>query len=407
MPAASLIVAGLSSRMMAESAAQAGLRVAALDLFGDADTRHVAACWEPIGAANTLSIDGERLLAGLRRLRGSPQLLGWVAGSGFEAHPELLEAGHALVPLLGNHAATVRAVKAPGPFFRLLSALGIPHPETSLTPPPEPAGWLCKRTGGTGGWHIRPAAAAIRTAPADAASYFQRQCPGVPMSALFLAHRSGVRLLGISRQRMAAARERPYLFEGALGPMMVPAGLEARLHEIVHCIARETSLVGLNSIDFLFDAPDLSVLEVNPRPPASMALYTHAYPLGLMHAHLQACQGVLPAPPAEPPAGVRGFRLVFAQRPAQVNAMLTAVLLRTGWCHDIPVPGTHVAVGEPLCTVSAAAATAQAVEAALHQRCEQIQSLLKDRHDESYCNPGFGRSAPTDLPDLAAERQLA
>jgi predicted ATP-grasp superfamily ATP-dependent carboligase len=227
------------------------------------------------------------------------------------------------------------------------------------------------------------------------------------MSALFLAHRGGIHLLGISRQRMASTRERPYLFEGALGPMALPAGLAARLHEAIHCIARETSLVGLNSIDFLLDAPEFSVLEVNPRPPASMALYPHAYPLGLMHAHLQACQGMLLAPPAEPPPGMRGFRLVFAQRPVQVNAMLAATLLRTGWCHDIPVPGTHVAVGEPLCTVSAAAAIADAastVEAALQQRCEQIHSLLKDRHDESCCNPDHGRRARA---VLAGERQLA
>ena len=56
--------------------------------------------------------------------------------------------------------------------------------------------------------------------------------------------------------------------------------------------------------------------------------------------------------------------------------------MRTGWCHDIPVPGSYVAAGHPLCTISAAGPTTAATEAELRQRCGQIQSALKARHDE-------------------------
>ncbi len=394
MPSQTLIVAGLSSRMMAESAAQAGLRVAALDLFGDADTRHVAARWEPIGAAGTMAVDGEHLLAALRRLRDTEHPSGWVAGSGFEQRPELLDAGHALVPLFGNSAATVRGVKQPGVFFPLLAALGIAHPETRLEMPRDPSGWLCKAVGGTGGWHIRQLAAedaadtsgTVSTISTDSAvdttRYFQRRSPGLPMSALFVAHRRGVQLVGISLQRIAAHHDCPYLFQGAAGPSILPAAAMARLVEIVHCIARETGLLGLNSIDFLFDAPELTVLEVNPRPPASMALYADACPRGLMHAHLQACRGATPEPPAVRQAGVRGFQIVFAQEAAQVNATLAAALMRTGWCHDIPVPGTYVAAGHPFCSVSATGAATGALDAELCLRGERIQSLIKASHAE-------------------------
>ncbi|MGE8369580.1 ATP-grasp domain-containing protein [Cupriavidus sp.] len=386
MPTQTLIVAALSSRMMAESAAQAGLRVAALDLFGDADTRHIAAHWEPIGAAGSMAIDGEHVLAALRRMRDTEHPSGWVAGSGFEQLPELLDAGHALLPLLGNSAATVRGVKQPGAFFRLLAALGIPHPETTVEMPRDPTGWLYKVVGGTGGYHIRhlasqDAIAAHTAGTAETASYFQRQRPGLPMSALFVAHRRGVDLVGISLQRIAPHHDCPYLFRGATGPAILPPGLASRLVDIIHCIARETSLVGLNSIDFLFDAPDVMVLEVNPRPPASMALYADAYPLGLMHAHLQACRGEIPVRPAAGQAGVRGFEVVFSQAPVRINATLTAALMRTRWCHDIPVPGSYVAAGHPVCSVSAAGRTAAETEAGLRTRGAQILSLLKTRHD--------------------------
>lgn len=379
-----LIVAGLSVRMMAESAMQAGLEVAALDLFGDADTRRASKTWAPIGDAGTMAVDGEQMLAALRRLRGL-RPIGWVAGTGFEQVPGLLAAGHALLPLVGNNGATVRAVKDPAIFFGMLDAQGIPHPEIATRPPRDTAGWLCKTVGGSGGWHIHPASQ--RAAPGAAAGrYFQRRHRGHPMSALFLANGQEARLVGVNVQRIAAHPDGPYLFQGAAGPAPLAPAVAGRLTEVLHCTVRETGVVGLNSLDFLLDGQDLLVLEVNPRPSASMALYADLHPAGLMHAHLEACRGALP--PSQQPAvaeggqAVRGFRLVLAAHPALVDTTLTATLTRAGWCHDIPVPGTRIPVGQPFCTVSATASTMTGVDVALRRRANQIQTLLRSRHDE-------------------------
>jgi len=71
---------GLSARMLAQSARRAGLNVAALDIFGDRDTRQYAPLWFDIGGEG-LSIDrqrlvesvwvadGERLIAHMNRAR--------------------------------------------------------------------------------------------------------------------------------------------------------------------------------------------------------------------------------------------------------------------------------------------------------------------------------------------------
>lgn len=380
-----LIVAGLSSRMMAESAARAGLDVIALDLFGDADTRHAAMRWAPVGNPATLTLDADEMLVTLRRLRDHPRLLGWVAGTGFEEIPELLEAGAAIVPLLGNTPATVRAIKQPSTFFGMLDRLGIAHPETRTTPPEHnTADWLCKRIGGAGAWHIRLAGDAHNT---DLPVYYQRRCTGVPMSALFIADANGVRIVGINRQWIGSRPDLPYVFEGAAGPVELPPQMTQRLHDAVHAIARESQLVGLNSIDFLFDAPECLILEVNPRPSASMTLYDDAYPLGLMHAHLQACQGATPLPLPQRNAqtdtvSCRGFRVVFSETSQHVDASLTAALLRTGWCHDIPVPGIRIGAREPLCTLSASGQSIAAADALLQERCQHIHDLLKAQHVE-------------------------
>ena len=99
-----LAVVSISARMLAESAVADGFKVVALDLFGDADTRRACAEWHSIGDPASLSIDGGRLLSVLEALAQRRRGAGWIAGSGFEGRPDLLESGAALLPLIGTHA---------------------------------------------------------------------------------------------------------------------------------------------------------------------------------------------------------------------------------------------------------------------------------------------------------------
>jgi len=66
---------GLSARMLAQSARRAGLNVAALDIFGDRDTRRYAPLWFDIGGEG-LSIDPQRLFDALERTARLPRMRG-------------------------------------------------------------------------------------------------------------------------------------------------------------------------------------------------------------------------------------------------------------------------------------------------------------------------------------------
>src|SRR5438270_12333970 len=101
-----LVVAGLSARMLAESARRAGWRVIALDLFGDVETRASVDDWHQIGDPATLRLDPARTYAALQRAASLPGAMGWVAGSGFESCPQLLQAPFPRLPLLGNSSQT-------------------------------------------------------------------------------------------------------------------------------------------------------------------------------------------------------------------------------------------------------------------------------------------------------------
>ena len=167
-------VAGLTARWLATSALRAGWHVVALDAFGDADTRGASLAWLPI--AKGLELDEGLFLSALGQARRDHGACAWMYGSGFENLPTWVARGAEVLPLWGQSADVLRAVRDPMNFFAVLQRLGLPHPATRFTPPEVAAGWIAKSASGSGGWHIRAAA----DAQAQGDAYWQRLQPGVP-----------------------------------------------------------------------------------------------------------------------------------------------------------------------------------------------------------------------------------
>jgi predicted ATP-grasp superfamily ATP-dependent carboligase len=373
-----LVVASLSARLMAESARDAGFHVIALDVFGDRDTRRAARAWYAIGPSQALQLDPPRVLDALRAARREHgPVLGWVAGSGFEAWPDLLAQGAAELPLIGTAPSAQQAVRHPATFFASLAALDLPHPATQWQPPGDPASWLHKDSGSSGGWQVRPATARpLRPTPGG---YYQRRAPGRPMSALFIANGRDVCVLGHQQQIAGPLRGRPFVWQGVIGPVQPPAPVQASVQLALAALVPRHGLQGLGSLDYLLDGEAHQLLEINPRPPASMALYPGTGATSPMHAHLQAClQGRLPEAPvrvAERP--LRGIRTVYANRPGRLDDAALDALQATGWCHDLASGAQAFRVGDPVCTVSAGDATGPAgIEQQLALRAGQVQARL-------------------------------
>ncbi|HSW26323.1 MAG TPA: ATP-grasp domain-containing protein [Burkholderiaceae bacterium] len=370
-----IAVAALSARTLAEAAAREGIGAVALDLFGDCDTRRAASQWFSIGKPAALRIDASGLLDVLQALALRGQVQGWVAGAGFDGRTELLEQGAACLPLLGTAPADVRRVRDPAGFFGFLQSHGIHHPPVRYHASDDTAGWLFKDAGASGGWHILRAADAAGSA-ASPLRYWQREVSGTAMSATFIANGGDAVLLGHNEQIVRTVGVRPFVFCGVCGPVPVPAAVACQVGAAVRALAAAFGLRGLCSLDYMLDGERAWVLEVNPRPSASMALYPDVGSVGVLRAHLRAClHDELPAPP-RPAGSVGGNEIVVAPRVLRLDEAAAATLAAWPDVHDLPHAATLFAAGDPLCSVTARGPDADSVKIGLaRQRDAVLQQL--------------------------------
>jgi predicted ATP-grasp superfamily ATP-dependent carboligase len=370
-----IAVAALRARPLVEAAAREGIGAVALDMFGDRDTRSAALQWFSIGRPDALRIDAASLLDALQSLARLGQVQGWVSGAGFDGRSDLLEHGAACLPLLGTAADDVRRVRDPKGFFGFLHSNGIGHPPVRHDPSVDTAGWLVKDAGASGGWHIQRAADAGGVV-ASPLRYWQREVSGISMSATFIANGRDAVVLGHNEQIVRSVGTRPFVFCGVCGPVPVSATVAGEVDAAVRALAAAFGLRGLGSLDYVLDGERVWVLELNPRPPASMALYPEVGGAGVLRAHLRAClHDELPDPPG-PATRIGGTEIVYATRALRLDEADAAALASRPGAHDLPHAGTDFAAGDPLCSVTASGPDAAAVKIGLaRQRDAVLQQL--------------------------------
>ncbi|HET6379192.1 MAG TPA: ATP-grasp domain-containing protein, partial [Methylocella sp.] len=364
---AAVLIAAASARALAAAARLAGYRPLAADFFGDTDTRELCARSFHIEKGLESGFTAETLIPALEALCCGEAPCGLVYGAGFEDRPGLLAALARRWPVFGNAAQTVQRVKDPLQLLSLCAKLEIPHPEISLKRPRDCEGWLAKAAGGSGGTHVLPAASEHE---AGENIYYQRMAKGVPASILFLADGQSAQTVGFSRQWAAPAPGEPFRFGGSLRPAELSAQTEEALRQAAEAVAAACGLRGLNSIDFLVDGKDWTLIEINPRPGATLDIF-HDPSGSLFHAHLEACRGRLPRQPFQFP-GAAAAAIVFARQ--DISSM--PGMAWPAWAADRQKPQSRLRPHDPLCTVKAWATEPRRARALAEARVKAILGKL-------------------------------
>ncbi len=375
MPDASrrVVIAGVSVRAIAASAARAGWQVTAVDAYGDLDLQ---ACARVLpGRDRSGRFDPSTAAA----TAAAVQVGAAAYGSSFENHPSSVARLAEGRRLLGNPPAVLERVRDPLALARALRRLGFAAPVARASAPPDAPRhrWLLKPRRSGGGHGItawRPGTTIGRR------HYLQERIAGTPGSVLFLADGRRALVLGLSRQLVGqrAFGARGFRYTGSLvggGLFESEASLLERAAALADAVAQEFALVGLNGIDFIARLGIPWPTEVNPRYSASMELLDHPGSPPLFALHAEACGGRLPATaPARAP-GVRGKAVVFARR--HLSSGDTHGWLRDPSVADVPPAHQQVARGRAICTVLASAGGADACLRALETKAAEIYRAVE------------------------------
>jgi uncharacterized protein len=321
--------------MIAELAVADGYDVTALDLFGDLDLRAIA----PGATAPT-----SEALAALAADIAADAV---VYGAGFENRPDLVRQVAYGRELLGTPPELLATVRDPWALGAAARAAGARAPENrSPGEPPRPVcgTWLRKPQRGGGGRGVRPWAGG-RLTPTEV---LQRWIRGLSCSAVAIGDGCRGALLGLTEQ---LHRSPGFGWMGNVTPPRLPweelAELEGQLHAVCGEVVARFGVRGAFSVDAIWDGRHAWVLEVNPRPPASLELFGP----GWFEAHVRGARGLGVPTAGAPPATPRAKVVLFADRDLRAP--------EPGWwpaalARDIPHAGEIVKRGAPVFTLVSA-----------------------------------------------------
>jgi len=369
-----LIVAG-SGRMLAQAARTAGLKPLVIDLYADLDMQGYAEDFR-----QTPSLAEQDLAPAVDYFIERYGVTHVVYGSGFEGHPESLHYLNKRLVMLGNEPEVFAKQLDKQAFFSTLDELNVPYPEVAFNAPDYTDHWLIKPMQGQGGTGIKRYH--IGDEPNEPV-YWQKFQSGTSHSVLFLADGQQVQVVGFNSQWSVKLTEnQEFVFSGVVNGCDLQDECKALITGWLAQIVPAFGLKGLNSLDFIHANGCSYVLEINPRPSASMQLYDE----DLLVRHIQACEGAVGATSAAlTPETVRlksppqvGYQIVYAEQ----DLIIPDQFEWPPWCMDLPKSGDRCRAGQPVCSIIAHQKNSQSVVDQLRTQQQLIISKLKgfDRH---------------------------
>lgn len=354
-----VLVAGFSTRHVAQSAARAGYEVCAADHFCDQDLSWYTTDREKFEDLADLPGAIDELC---RRHRFDL----FIATSGAEDLSTPLS-------LCGTPKDTVGRFLDKLDTQHFFETLGVPVPRLA------PCGKypvMVKPRRGAGGWRN----AIVSDAPGLTAweilhpgiPYIcQEIAGGVPASVCCVTDGVRAQAVAANEQILRGNGESTFGFCGSVTPLEHP--LREHMMSVAGRIAAASGCIGTIGIDFVLGSSVACAIEVNPRFQATIDTVEMAYGCNLFQYHVDACRGKLPSCVVSPrQVAVRS--IIFADRDLTVTSDLKHLAPSVA---DIPWPGTFFEEDQALISVFGWGPTREAAVSLLDKHITTVRQYIR------------------------------
>jgi predicted ATP-grasp superfamily ATP-dependent carboligase len=218
------------------------------------------------------------------------------------------------------------------------------------------------------------------------------------MSAVFTSAENRCRLIGVTEQLCGEPwlHARPFQYAGNVGPLPATPDLASELTLLGYRLVMKTGIRGVWGVDFVLHGDRPTVVEVNPRYPASVEVIEHGLGESVFRNPfpnpLPEAERGLPPPPSRPGRGDGGLgpmvgkAIYFAPHPiifppaGPWDRDLAGAFdpWRLPDFADIPDAGEVIEPGHPVLTFLARGSTADECRAKLNERATQLDRLFEE-----------------------------
>ena len=371
-----ILLVGVSTRALAESALRAGLDVVAVDYFGDLDQSRLIPSLA-VGRDFGLPFDE----ASICKVCSLLDYDGVIYTGGADIKPALIDLISKDKVLFGNDSKVLRDVRDPILLREACRRGDVEFPVTLVSSEAKAldkeSKWLVKPIYGGSGFGI----GFYDGGEVGEDFYVQQFVSGLPASASFLSDGRTCQLLGMTRQLIGdeSLGGSGFRWCGNVYPLF---STNANFVDIMNKISGWGSaltghfgLKGLFGIDFVIDEGGRPFLvEINPRYSASMELIEHDLNVSFTSLHVSACLGKMAKFAVQSTQGFMAKGIVYAKD--DVVTPDTSKWL--GLHSDVPFPNEHVAKGFPICTVFGRGQTQDDCIADLYRKANEVYRELKE-----------------------------
>lgn len=347
------VLLGFSTRALAESCVKAGNVCTAIDFFGDLDQEKIC---DVIGlhrkyGVHLESFDPFLFLKVIDEVPGNKV----VYVGPLENYPDILNVLEQKYTIVGNNSKTVKNVRNWKNLYRFCKKNNILYPETM-----EGEHYVVKPKKSGGGVGITQLSTCV----------VQKYIDGKDYSVSFLGDGMSAKVVSVNEQLMGITEfgAREFWYCGNITPVPFED-----MHNMCTKLVEEFKLKGSCGLDFVVDTDNIYMMEINPRPQATLELVEKAFNVNMFELHENAVNGSLKS--LSDPKRVWGKAIVYAEK----NIIMpdTTEWLHCQWMKDVPHPCDHIKKSDPVCTVLADGQDRNDCFEHLVYRAESIKSVIE------------------------------